>query len=103
MRELLDGIRENPPKELGGYKVEKIRDYQLGKIVDLATGKESETSLPVSNVLYYDLQDNAWCAVRPSGTEPKVKFYMGVKGKSLEDAEEKLENMKKSMTELSEK
>jgi phosphoglucomutase len=103
MKELLDSIRNNPPTELGGYKVLKVRDYQTGKVVDTKTGKESETGLPTSNVLYYDLEDNAWCCVRPSGTEPKVKFYMGVKGKSLKDADEKLEKVKKSMLELSEK
>ena len=103
MKELLDSIRNNPPKEIGGYKVTSIRDYKSGIIVDTKTGKESQTNLPTSNVLYYDLEDNAWCCVRPSGTEPKVKFYMGVKGKSIKDAEEKLEKVKKSMLELSEK
>ena len=103
MKELLESIRNNPPTELGGYKVTKVRDYQTGKIVDTKTGKESATGLPTSNVLYYDLEDDAWCCVRPSGTEPKVKFYMGVKGKSLEDAENELAELKKSMMELSEK
>ena len=102
MKELLDSIRNNPPTELGGYKVTRVRDYQTGVIVDTKTGKESETGLPKSNVLYYDLEDDAWCCVRPSGTEPKVKFYMGVKGKSLEDADAKLDLLKKSMMELSE-
>ena len=103
MKELLESIRNNPPSVLGGYKVLRVRDYQTGKIVDTATGKESETGLPKSNVLYYDLEDNCWCCVRPSGTEPKVKFYMGVKGKSLKDAEEKMELLKKDMNALSEK
>ncbi len=102
MKELLEGIRNNPPTELGGYKVTRVRDYKTGKIVDTKTGKESETRLPTSNVLYYDLEDDAWCCVRPSGTEPKVKFYMGVKGKSLEDSESKLEDLRKSMMELAE-
>lgn len=102
MKELLDTIRNNPPKELGGYKVTRVRDYKTGKIVDTATGKESETGLPTSNVLYYDLEDNCWCCVRPSGTEPKVKFYMGVKGKSMEDAENKLEALKKDMLAMAE-
>ena len=102
MKELLDSIRENPPTKLGSYKVLRVRDYQKHTIVDCKTGKESETDLPTSNVLYYDLEDNAWCCVRPSGTEPKVKFYMGVKGKSLEDAEKKLAEVKKSMMDLSE-
>ena len=103
MKELMDTIRNNPPKEIGGYKVTSVRDYKTGKIVDVKTGKESDTGLPTSNVLYYDLEDDAWCCVRPSGTEPKVKFYMGVKGKSMKDAEGKLEKVKKSMIELSEK
>jgi phosphoglucomutase len=102
MKELLDSIRENPPTKLGSYKVLRVRDYKEHTIVDCKTGKKSETDLPTSNVLYYDLEDNAWCCVRPSGTEPKVKFYMGVKGKSLEDAEKKLAEVKKSMMDLSE-
>ncbi len=103
MKELLDSIRSNPPKELGGYKVTRVRDYKTGIIVDNKTGKESETGLPTSNVLYYDLEDDAWCCVRPSGTEPKVKFYMGVKGTSLSDADSKLEKLRRSMMKLSEK
>ena len=98
----MNNIRNNPPKALGGYKVTKVRDYKIGVIVDTATGKESETGLPTSNVLYYDLEDAAWCCVRPSGTEPKVKFYMGVKGNSMKDAEDKLEALKKDMAALAE-
>ena len=103
IKELMDSIRKNPPTKLGGYKVTKVRDYKTGIIVDTKTNKETETGLPTSNVLYYDLEDNAWCCVRPSGTEPKVKFYMGVKGKSMKDSEQKLEALKKDMLELSEK
>ena len=99
----MNRIRNNPPKKLGNYKVLNFRDYKTGKIIDYKTGKESETGLPTSNVLYYDLEDNGWCCVRPSGTEPKVKFYIGVKGKSMEDAEKKLNNLKSAMLELSEK
>ncbi len=102
IKELMENIRKNPPKKLGEYKVTKIRDYKTGKIVDTKTGKESETGLPESNVLYFDLEDAAWCCVRPSGTEPKVKFYMGVKGKSMKDSEEKLEDLKRAMAGLSE-
>ena len=65
----------------------------------METGETAPTGLPSSNVLYYELENNAWCCVRPSGTEPKIKFYFGVKGDSLEDAEAKLENLKKAMTE----
>ena len=97
MKELLDSIRNNPPSELGGYKVTRVRDYQTGVIVDTKTGKESETGLPKSNVLYYDLEDDAWCCVRPSGTEPKVKFYMGVKGKSFEDSKKQIIELEKNI------
>ena len=103
IKELMDTIRNNPPKTLGGYKVTRVRDYKTGIIVDTKTKKETKTGLPTSNVLYYDLEDNAWCCVRPSGTEPKVKFYMGVKGKTMKESEAKLEALKKDMIELSEK
>ena len=103
IQELMNDIRNNPPKMLGGYKVTRVRDYKTGIIVDTKTGKESETGLPTSNVLYYDLEDNCWACVRPSGTEPKVKFYMGVKGKTMEDSEKKLNLLKRDMQALSEK
>ena len=83
---LMDRLRSNPPKEFGAWKVEEFRDYKTGKTIDMATGKEGETGLPTSNVLYFALNDDSWCCARPSGTEPKIKFYMGVKGKNLEDA-----------------
>ena len=102
IKELMNNIRNNPPKVLGEYTVNRVRDYKTGIIVDTKTNKETKTGLPSSNVLYYDLDDNSWCAVRPSGTEPKVKFYMGVKGNSLEDAEIKLENLRKAMMNLAE-
>ena len=63
-----------------------VRDYKTGVIKNIASGEEAPTGLPASNVLYYELTDDAWVCVRPSGTEPKVKFYLGVKGTSLEDA-----------------
>ena len=103
IQELMNRIRNNPPKKLGDYKVLKFRDYKTGKIIDNKTGKETETGLPNSNVLYYDLEDNSWCCVRPSGTEPKVKFYMGVKGKSIIDAENKLNKLRIAMLDLAEK
>lgn len=89
IQEILDTLRKNPPTEIGGYKVVKARDYQADTIKDIATGEVTATGLPSSNVLYYDLTDDAWLCVRPSGTEPKVKFYYGIKGRSLEDADEK--------------
>ncbi|MBS7009825.1 phospho-sugar mutase [Anaerostipes sp.] len=87
IQNMLKSLRENPPKEIGGLKVLKSRDYQSDEIVDLETGETTPTGLPSSNVLYYELEDNAWLCVRPSGTEPKIKFYYGVKGSSMEDAE----------------
>lgn len=89
IQEILETLRKNPPAEVGGYKVLKARDYQADTIKDIATGEVTTTGLPKSNVLYYDLTDDAWLCVRPSGTEPKVKFYYGIKGTSLADADEK--------------
>lgn len=89
IQEILETLRKNPPMEVGGYKVLKVRDYQADTIQDVATGDVTQTGLPTSNVLYYDLTDDAWLCVRPSGTEPKVKFYYGIKGSSLADADEK--------------
>lgn len=89
IQEILETLRKNPPMEVGGYRVLKARDYQADIIKDISTGEVEPTGLPSSNVLYYDLTDDAWLCVRPSGTEPKVKFYYGIKGTSLEDADEK--------------
>ena len=86
---LMDSFRANAPAEVAGLKVLKTRDYDADEIVDLATGTKSSTGLPKSNVLYYELEDGAWICIRPSGTEPKIKFYYGIKGTSLEDAEVK--------------
>ena len=86
IQEILETLRKNPPTEVGGYKVLKARDYQADTIKDIATGEVTTTGLPKSNVLYYDLTDDAWLCVRPSGTEPKIKFYYGIKGTSMEDA-----------------
>ncbi|NCC43743.1 MAG: phospho-sugar mutase, partial [Clostridia bacterium] len=89
IQEILNTLRTNPPKQIGEYPVVSARDYKMDTIVDLKTGETKATGLPSSNVLYYDLTDDAWVCVRPSGTEPKVKFYYGVKGTSLEDADSK--------------
>lgn len=97
INEILDNLRKNPPTELAGYKVVKTRDYENDVVKDLATGETTTTGLPKSNVLYFDMTDDAWFCVRPSGTEPKIKFYAGIKGNSLEDADEKLA---KVLTEL---
>ncbi len=83
---LMDKLRNDPPKTFGDWKVEEFRDYKTGKTLNIATGQEGSTGLPESNVLYFALDNDSWCCARPSGTEPKIKFYMGVKGTSLEDA-----------------
>ncbi len=97
IQEMMKEFRGNPPKTLGGYKVLAVRDYQADTRSDLESGTVTVTGLPKSNVLYYELEDNAWCCVRPSGTEPKIKFYYGVKGTSMEDAGEKLEGLKRDL------
>lgn len=95
IKEIMEGYRKNPPVTAGDYKVLKVRDYKANTITDMTTGKVSPTGLPLSDVLYFELNDDAWSAIRPSGTEPKIKFYFGVKGNSKEDAEAKLEKLMK--------
>jgi phosphoglucomutase len=90
---LMEKLRNTPPKAFGDLKVLKFRDYQTGVVTDFVTGEKSETGLPKSNVLYFELPDDQWCCARPSGTEPKIKFYMGVKGSSIEDAQKKVEQL----------
>ena len=97
IQSILEALRQNPPAEIGGYKVVSRRDYKKDEIVDLATGETKPTGLPSSNVLYYDMTDDAWLCVRPSGTEPKIKFYYGIKGTSLADADEKSETLGKAV------
>lgn len=87
IQEILETLRNDTPAEIAGYKVLSARDYKKDTVKNLETGEVTATGLPSSNVLYYDLSDDAWLCVRPSGTEPKVKFYYGVKGASLEDAD----------------
>ena len=96
IKQIMENIRQNPITQLGKYKVLKFRDYKQGTIKDLETGNIEKTNLPTSNVLYFDLNNDAWCCVRPSGTEPKIKFYIGVKENNMEEAE-------KSLKELAEK
>ena len=91
--EIMNKLRTNPPKSFGDLKVLRFRDYETDKIIDMETGAETTTGLPKSNVLYFELPNNFWCCARPSGTEPKIKFYMGVKGSSLEDAEKQVEKL----------
>ncbi|MDD6207585.1 MAG: phospho-sugar mutase [Clostridiales bacterium] len=100
---IMNTLRENTPTEVAGYKVLSARDYKLDVIKDMTTGETKPTGLPQSNVLYYDLSDHVWLCVRPSGTEPKIKFYFGVVGTSLEDAEAKAAAMGKEVTAMIEK
>ena len=97
IQEMMVNMRNNPPKTLGKYNVLKIMDCSIGIEKDLITGGEEKIDLPKSNVLRYTLENDCWCAVRPSGTEPKIKFYMGVRGESLENAEKDLEELTEAM------
>ena len=100
IQEILESLRNNTPEMFGDYKVVSARDYKMDTIKDLATGEVKPTGLPKSNVIYYDLTDDAWLCVRPSGTEPKVKFYYGVKGTSLEDANKKSADLGEKVIEM---
>ncbi|MBR5337033.1 MAG: phospho-sugar mutase [Lachnospiraceae bacterium] len=97
IKEMMEKLRNNPPKALGNWKVLSFRDYEKDVIIDMATGEKKPTGLPKSNVLYFDLTDNSWCCARPSGTEPKIKFYIGVKGDNLDDAAKKVEELKENL------
>lgn len=97
MGEIMEKLRKNPPKSFGDLQVRFLRDYENGKILNMETGEQTDTNLPQSNVLYFDLTNDSWCCARPSGTEPKIKFYMGVKGTNLEDACEKVEALTESL------
>ena len=100
IQEIMNSLRQNPPAEFAGHKVVAVRDYKADTITDVITGAVKPTGLPNSNVLYYELTDDAWVCVRPSGTEPKVKFYYGVKGTSLADADEKSDIMGKAVLDM---
>ncbi|MDD3220901.1 MAG: phospho-sugar mutase [Clostridia bacterium] len=93
IQEIMDSLRKEPVKAFGPFKVLKMRDYKADTVLDMADGSITTTGLPSSNVLYYELDNDGWCCARPSGTEPKIKFYMGVKGTSLADAEDKLNTL----------
>ena len=90
IKNILTTLRNNPIERIGDYKVLEFRDYQQEKVINMETKEESKTDLPISNVLYYALENDAWCCARPSGTEPKIKFYLGVKEESMEKAQEVL-------------
>ncbi len=97
---IMDKLRKNPPRSFGELKVVEMRDYDLDQTTDMATGEVSPTGLPKSNVLYFELENDSWCCARPSGTEPKIKFYMGVKGTGLEDAQKRVEALTEAVKAL---
>ena len=101
IKKMMENMRNNPPKELAGLKVKSFGDYSKQEIID-ENGNKTSTGLPKSNVLYFDLENNAWICVRPSGTEPKIKFYMGVCGNSMEDADNELKALENAVKEMSE-
>lgn len=100
IQQMMAEAREHLPQQIGDAKVLAVRDYKTDVRYDMTDGSKSATGLPTSNVLYYELEDHSWCCVRPSGTEPKIKFYFGVKGTSLSDVEAKLDSLQKAMMAL---
>lgn len=94
IKAIMDKLKGNAPKTIGGFKVLAVRDYNNSVRKDLITGEVSKLDLLKSNVVYFELDNDAWCCARPSGTEPKIKFYFGVKGKSQKEADELLEKVK---------
>ena len=102
IKEIMEKLRENPSSSVGKFKVLEIRDYKKKVAYNLVTGDKGKTTLPESNVLYYELENDAWCCVRPSGTEPKIKFYMGVKKDTMESANAELEDLKEAMLKMCE-
>lgn len=93
IKNIMSNLRENVPTKFGNFQVKKIRDYENQTILDLKTNKIEKIDMQKSNVLYYELSNDAWLAVRPSGTEPKIKYYIGVKGNSQGEADKMLEEL----------
>lgn len=100
IQQMMSNARENVPSKIGHFDVLAVRDYKADTRKDMVTGAVTATGLPSSNVLYYELSDGAWCCVRPSGTEPKIKFYFGVRGTSLQNAEEELQKLQDAMMKM---
>lgn len=100
IKAILENLRKEPLTKIAEISIVAFSDYQEGYKVTLKTGEKEKTTLPTSNVLYYDLENHAWCCVRPSGTEPKIKFYMGVCEKTEQEAKEKIDKMKQFMKEI---
>ncbi len=97
IEEMMTNMRNKPVEKIGDYRVLTFKDINRDYVKNMVTKEENTTGLPKSNVLYYELEDNSWCCVRPSGTEPKIKLYMGIKGNSEEDANTRLEKLKDAM------
>ena len=102
IKALMEKVRKQPPTEIGGFKVKEFRDYEAQICVDPETGEEHPTGIPVSNVLYFDLEGDCWCCMRPSGTEPKIKFYMGAKDDTMEAAKARTEDLENALAEIAE-
>lgn len=100
IKNMMENVRNNPPKAIGKYKILKFRDYLNGTIKDYNTEEINKVELPKSNVLYFELENDFWCCMRPSGTEPKIKFYMGATGENIEDAKNKVNEVTEGMKEL---
>ena len=97
IKQMMTNTRNKDIEKIGDYKVLTFKDIEKDIVKNMQTGEITKTGLPKSNVLYYELEDSNWCCIRPSGTEPKIKLYMGVKGKTDEEASEKLEKLKEDM------
>jgi len=97
---MMTSTRNKDVEKIGNYKVLKFKDIDKDYVKDMVTGEITKSGLPKSNVLYYELEDNSWCCVRPSGTEPKIKLYMGIKADTEKEADRKLEELKEAMVEV---
>lgn len=100
IKEMMENVRNNVPKDIGGLKVLQFRDYQKDVLLDCVTGEKCSTGLLTSDVLYFELEGGAWCCVRPSGTEPKIKFYIGVRGQDEADAERQAQSLKSAVEQM---
>ncbi len=100
IKQMMTNTRNKDIEKIGDYKVLTFKDIEKDYVKNMISGEITKTGLPKSNVLYYELEDNSWCCVRPSGTEPKIKLYMGIKGKTDDDANEKLEKLKTAMLKI---
>ncbi len=100
IKEMMENVRNNVPKDIGGLNVLQFRDYQKDVLLDCVTGEKCSTGLLTSDVLYFELEGGAWCCVRPSGTEPKIKFYIGVRGQDEADAERQAQSLKSAVEQM---